>query len=293
MKRNIFTFITAFAITVVLVGQSPRKMSYQAVIRDAGDHLVTTQVGMKISILSGSDVGTPVYVETQTPTPDANGLVTIEIGGGTPVLETFEAIDWSSGQYFVRIETDPSGGSAYTITGTSQLLSVPYALYAKTAGGHFIGELYGGGIVVSVWRTAGIEHGLIASLTDLSAAAPWSDITSTIAGAPHAMDGQTNTNAILTQSPLFAGAAKLCTDYTSGAYSDWYLPAIWELKECYNAEYIVNTVLGATDGFKLASYWSSTENNATTSWYLLFDTGVMGSVGPKGNPEIVRAVRKF
>jgi hypothetical protein len=293
MTRKIFTFITAFLITVVVLAQSPQKMSYQAVIRDAGNHLVTTQVGMRISILKGSDVGTAVYAETQMPTPNANGLVTIEIGGGTPVLATFADIDWSAGPYYIKTETDPSGGSIYTITGTSQLLSVPYTLYAKTAGGHFVGELYGGGIVVSVWKNAGVEHGLIASLTDLSAAAPWSDVTSALAGAPNSLDGQANTNAILTQSPDFASAAKLCADYTVGAFSDWYLPAIWELKECYNAEYVVNTILGANDGFKFAAYWSSTEDNAATGWYLLFNTGVIGSDAAKGNSDIVRAIRKF
>ncbi|NCA80494.1 MAG: hypothetical protein EOM76_09990, partial [Sphingobacteriia bacterium] len=72
---------------------------------------------------------TAVYVETQTPTTNANGLVSIEIGGGAG----FDAIDWANGIYFIKTETDPVGGTNYTITGTSQLLSVPYALHAKTA----------------------------------------------------------------------------------------------------------------------------------------------------------------
>jgi hypothetical protein len=88
---------------------------------------------MRISILQGSATGTAVYVETQTPTTNANGLATIEIGGGTPVTGTFSAINWASGIYFIKTETDPIGGTSYTITGTSQILSVPYALYSKTA----------------------------------------------------------------------------------------------------------------------------------------------------------------
>jgi hypothetical protein len=175
-------------------------MSYQAVIRDASDHLVTTQVGMRISILQGSSVGTTVFAETQTPTPNINGLVTIEIGNGTPVTGTIAAIDWSAGPYFIKTETDPTGGTAYSITGSSELLSVPYALYARTSGEHYIGELYGGGIVVSVWKSAGVEHGLIASLADVSAAAAWSDITNASAGAISPLNGQTNTSAILLQS---------------------------------------------------------------------------------------------
>ncbi|MCK4661997.1 MAG: DUF1566 domain-containing protein [Bacteroidales bacterium] len=108
-------------------------MSYQAVVRDASDKLVTsTLVGMQISILQGSATGTVVYVETQTPTTNTNGLVTIKIGEGT-TTDDFSSIDWANGTYFIKTETDPTGGTSYTITGTSQLLSVPYAMHAKTA----------------------------------------------------------------------------------------------------------------------------------------------------------------
>jgi hypothetical protein len=88
---------------------------------------------MQISILQGSASGTVVYVETQKPTTNANGLVSIEIGGGTVVNGAFATIDWANGLYFIKTETDPTGGTNYTITGTNQLLSVPYALHAKTA----------------------------------------------------------------------------------------------------------------------------------------------------------------
>ena len=115
--------------------QSPEKMSYQAVVRDGSNNLVkNTSVGIQISILQGSASGAPIYVETHTPTSNANGLITIEIGGGTFVSGSFATIDWSDGPYFVKTETDPAGGTSYSITGTSQLLSVPYALYAKNSG---------------------------------------------------------------------------------------------------------------------------------------------------------------
>ncbi|MDI6832601.1 MAG: FISUMP domain-containing protein [Bacteroidales bacterium] len=138
MKKNFLkTIMILGALTLYLFpayGQSPEKMSYQAVIRNSSDQLVTDQlVGMQISILQGSASGTAVYVETQTPTTNANGLVSIEIGDGTVVSGDFTTIDWANGPYFIKTETDPTGGINYTITGTSQLLSVPYALHAKTA----------------------------------------------------------------------------------------------------------------------------------------------------------------
>jgi uncharacterized protein (TIGR02145 family) len=134
MKR-VFTLIVIIGLAINVLAQSPQKMSYQAVVRNTSGVLMDNQsVGMKISILQGSATGTPVYVETQTPTTNANGLITIEIGGGTIVTGTFAGIDWSTGVYFIKTETDPTGGTSYTITGTNQILSVPYALYSKTAG---------------------------------------------------------------------------------------------------------------------------------------------------------------
>jgi len=132
--KKLFTLFVIAALTISVFAQSPQKMSYQAVVRNLSGALMSNQsVGMKISILQGSVSGTPVYVETQTTTTNVNGLATIEIGGGTIVTGTFTGIDWSGGMYFIKTETDPTGGTNYSITGTSQILSVPYALYAKTA----------------------------------------------------------------------------------------------------------------------------------------------------------------
>ncbi|MEN9340520.1 MAG: hypothetical protein RIQ62_1832, partial [Bacteroidota bacterium] len=134
MKR-IVTLCTILVLSLNLWAQAPQKMSYQAVIRNATNALVmSTPVGMKISILQGSVSGTAVYVETQTQSTNANGLVSLEIGSGTVVSGTFSSINWANGPYFIKTETDPAGGTNYTITGTSQLLSVPYALYAASSG---------------------------------------------------------------------------------------------------------------------------------------------------------------
>ena len=132
--KKLFTILLAVFLTATVWAQSPNKMSYQAVIRNSSEALVTnTTVGMQISILQGSASGTAVYVETQSPTTNANGLISIKIGDGTVQSGDFTNIEWANGPYFIKTETDPAGGTDYTITGTSQLLSVPYALHAKTA----------------------------------------------------------------------------------------------------------------------------------------------------------------
>ena len=134
--RKLFAFLVAVLLTASVFAQSPEKMSYQAVIRNSSDVLVTsTAVGMRVSILHGSETGSEIFKEIYNPNPqtNANGLVTIEIGSGIPLTGTFASIDWANGPYFIKTETDPTGGTTYTITGTSQLLSVPYALHAKTA----------------------------------------------------------------------------------------------------------------------------------------------------------------
>ena len=122
-------------IVTFAFAQAPQKMSYQAVIRDGSNALVQSQsVGMQVSILQGSASGTAVYVETHSAATNTNGLVSIEIGGGTVTVGNFAGIDWANGPYFIKTETDPAGGTNYTITGTTQLLSVPYAMYAASSG---------------------------------------------------------------------------------------------------------------------------------------------------------------
>jgi len=142
MKTTVRNTVKIIALSCIFFSltssyaQAPQKMSYQAVLRNAGNALVSNApVAIRVSVLQGSATGTAVYVERQTLTTNVNGLATFEIGSGTIISGTFSGINWASGVYFVKTETDPAGGTNYTISGTSQLLSVPYALYAKTADG--------------------------------------------------------------------------------------------------------------------------------------------------------------
>ncbi|MBR4637530.1 MAG: fibrobacter succinogenes major paralogous domain-containing protein [Bacteroidales bacterium] len=140
MKRLITMVIMVLAVAVAMA-QAPEKFTYQAVVRNTNNALVTnTLVGVRVSILQGSATGSGVYVETQMPSTNANGLITLNIGDGNAVFGTFGSIDWSAGPYFLKTEIDPAGGNNYSVTSTQQLLSVPYALYAKEAGNSFSGD---------------------------------------------------------------------------------------------------------------------------------------------------------
>jgi hypothetical protein len=321
--KKLYTILAAVLVTASTFAQSPEKMSYQAVVRDSGDNLVTSQVvGMRISILQGT---TAVYVETQTPTTNVNGLVTLEIGGSsaTVVSGTFSTIDWSTGTYFIKTETDPTGDTTYTITGTSQLLSVPYALQSKTAttlpGGidqgyiealearivaleqppeqpPAIGDLRDGGVVFWLDGNGG---GLVCAFSDYPSTGEWGCYGTDLASVPNVAynggnpvgsgaeigDGEDNTTGILAYCSN-SPAALAARSY--GA--EWFLPSINELNEIY----INRATLEAVPGFSAFSnfYWSSTELDNDFAWRQYFDNGVQNYYF-KDDANYVRAVRAF
>jgi len=134
MKKLILSLVAIATITLSSFGQAPEGFKYQAVVRDAGNTILNNQaVGIRMTIQQGSIGGTTVYSETFTPTTNAYGLVNLEIGNGTVVTGTFATIDWAAGPYFIETAVDVTGGTSYAVMGTSQLMSVPYALHAKTA----------------------------------------------------------------------------------------------------------------------------------------------------------------
>jgi uncharacterized protein (TIGR02145 family) len=139
MKRS-FIILAALVMMSGAYAQSPEKISYQAIIRNSSNALViSAEVGMRISILRDSASGISVYSETQTPVTTADGVVTLEIGTGTSA-GSLSDIDWTDGIYFIKTETDPAGGTNYSISSTCQLMSVPYAFYADITGDKFSGK---------------------------------------------------------------------------------------------------------------------------------------------------------
>jgi len=137
MKRIHLTFIfllLSFIFLSKALAQVPQSFNYQAVVRDNAGTLVQNQnVSLQISILAGAADGTLVFRENHFPATSEFGLVTLEIGSGTLVTGDFTSIDWGSNTYFLQVALDASGGTSFAPMGTTQILSVPYAIYSKTA----------------------------------------------------------------------------------------------------------------------------------------------------------------
>ena len=296
--------------------QSPEKMSYQAVIRNTNGELVSNQtVGMQISIVQGSANGSAVYVETHSPATNENGLVSLEIGNGNASMGKFSTIDWSAGPYFIQTETDPSGGSNYSITGTSQLLSVPYALYAKTAGSmaeedqkpktYKVGEFAQGGVIFWIDETG--QHGLVVAKIDQSSEVRWYAGTygSTRATGDGIFAGESNTILIISTQLTIGDdraeyAAQICNDLkiTEGGqtYGDWYLPSKEELDLMYENKEIIEVMAKENGGEAFANlYWSSTEwNDELYAWCQSFSTGgQIVNLKARTSGMAVRAIRAF
>jgi hypothetical protein len=133
--KKIFTLVTGLLAAVAVFGQIPQSFNYQAIARDgSGNVLANKPVGLQLTILDGSATGAVLYAETFSLTTNEFGLFTLGVGTGTVANGSFSGISWPIGSKYLKTELDPAGGTNYTLTGTTQLLSVPYALYASSAG---------------------------------------------------------------------------------------------------------------------------------------------------------------
>ena len=131
MKKLILSLVTTL-VSYTIFAQSPQSFQYQAVVRDInGVALQNQSLTFQLSIIAGSPTGTVEYVETHSGSTNNFGIVTLNVGNGTPVSGTFSSISWGTSSHFLKVETDL--GSGFVDMGTTQLLSVPYALYSENA----------------------------------------------------------------------------------------------------------------------------------------------------------------
>jgi hypothetical protein len=134
LKITIISLLANFALGLVY-SQAPNSFKFQSILRSAdGSAIVKQNVSVRISILKDFNTGNPVYTETQSTSSNDFGIINLNIGEGEVQSGSFSSIDWSAGSYFTKIEIDENGGTNYSLSGTNQLLSVPFAIYANKAG---------------------------------------------------------------------------------------------------------------------------------------------------------------
>ncbi len=153
---KILLLIVFVNVVFYSISQSPLGINYQAVLRNStGGFVANTTVGYKLEIRKTSSTGQVVYSERHTPLSNSQALVNIIIGGGTVIQGSFSTISWGSGPYFLVSSIDFTGGTNYQNFGSQQLMSVPYALYANTAGAAINKWLYGTTSPLATLGTAG------------------------------------------------------------------------------------------------------------------------------------------
>lgn len=227
----------------------------------------------------------------------ANGLMVYQTDGVSGFYY-YNSTSWQRVGETDGSETKISAGINVTVAGTGTLAN-PYIISASND--HYIGELFGGGIVFWVDHTG--QTGLIVSLADISTSSTWSNITTGLIGAAaqSTWNGKDNSIAIMGQNGHTTSAAKLCNDYTNanygtGIFSDWYLPAIDQLSHIYHARYILNMNIEGVPGASILAnqyYWSSMEETANTAWGYGFSNGGASFGHDKGSNGWVRAIRDF
>ena len=214
----------------VLPHSVPQGINYQAAVRDnSGNALANTAVSFRVSILKGATDGPSQYTETHRVTTNAQGMANFVILRGTHVSGNSSAITWTQeGPYFLKVEMDREGGSDFQLMGTSEMLSVPYALssgyalYALQAGPSYqVGQLAEGGMVIATWDEG--RHGLVVALDDES------------------------------KGTNYRGAVNLVQAKSTGGYLDWRLPTLTQLKMIYNQRATIPNLTGE-------QYWSQDFN---------------------------------
>ena len=312
LRTSMCATIVALLLTSSSFAQAPEKMSYQVVIRDANNALVTSQqIGMQITILQ---VNTAVYEETHTPTSNTNGLVSLEIGTGTVISGSFTAIDWSVDTYFIKTETDPIGGTNYTITGTSQLLSVPYALYAETSNDtpavalntakvSYTEAAVSANIAVSANTAKTVisseqSDAILANTAKVGYTQPTylvNNFYEELGG--YIIEVSTSGKHGIVAARLDQGTSNWYNtinlysnpdnhDAAGAEFKDWRMPTYRELNIIYENKFEVG---GLTDAY----YWSSAEYDVNGAWLQDFSNGNQYNASKSGISSNVRAVRTF
>ncbi len=304
--KQLLTTIVLLLLAGMAMAQAPQGIPYQAVARSSSAAILANQaIRVRFTIHGNTASGAVVYQETFSPTTNSLGLFNVNIGMGTVVTGTFAGINWGVNTKFMQVEMDPAGGTAYVDMGTTQMMSVPYALYAGSAGNgftHHIGEYFGGGVVFHLFKDiAGSEHGLIAGLKNLPVSGflpTWGCYGVNVPGANSDWDGASNSASIVS-SCGYNTAAGVCDTFSYEGFTDFYLPIRSELILLYNQRYSINRALQSISGADQispgsANSWLTSSSQRGFNEFFQFDWG-SGTVGyaAKNLGSEIRAIRSF
>jgi hypothetical protein len=302
MNRMILLFVSVF-LTCFVNAQTPQGIAYQAAAKNAsGIPIKNSLIKVRFSILDSIASGNVVYKEVHNVITSEIGVFAVNVGMGLPSVGSFSNINWANNSKFLVIEIDTiASGNNFVSMGIQQIMSVPYSLFSSrsaNAFNHYIGELFGGGIVFHLWKdNSGNEHGLIVSLNDLSNSIAWSNFVNFTIGisAQSTWNGMNNSTAIVNQNPSFNSASKICLDFTFNGFDDWYLPSIDELSLLWQNKYNVNRALSSqpsANSLGQSYYWSSTEYSSSSAWLFYFNLG-SANFSNKSGLYSTRAIRSF
>ena len=126
--------------------QSDQGFNYQAVVQNSDGEIIKDDfVSLRFWILKGNSNGDVLYRESHSAVyTGVEGILSLQIGTGSSDVGDFESIDWSADKHFIRVDLDENNGNDYTQMGITQLMAVPYAMYAFNAGGGASGDRRGG-----------------------------------------------------------------------------------------------------------------------------------------------------
>ncbi|MBS1617449.1 MAG: DUF1566 domain-containing protein [Bacteroidetes bacterium] len=300
MKYLLLLCYCILTACVMAAGIAAEPIIYMDVLRDASGRPMPHQsVKVTATIHESKPTGHVIFSEVYTLETSYKGMYSLSIGSGMVQYGSIDSICPDRG-YYITISTDTGMPEQ-----TTQMLHIPYTCYVTngklTAGAlrpgyrHYIGELYGGGVIADLWKEdKGGEHGIIVAPGDVSDSLPWCQATTKAIGraAESVADGPADSKATAALYPH--SAAALCSSYSGGGYHDWYLPSIAELNIIYGNMRWMRTALGAHGVIRDFLYWSATEYDAGGSW-------AFGRYGQPSNDYVyskyaglhVRPVRRF
>lgn len=272
--------------------QTPLSFRYQAVVQNAtGDVIGNKKVSFLVTILKGAIDRERVYSEFHSLNTDQFGMVSMAIGKGNPLFGSLVNIDWGQGEYFLKVEMDEEGGTHFKTLGETQLLSVPYALHARTAentddadadpanelqtlsiNGRELSISGGNKVILPIAAPdpalpvpiAFRGRNIYVYPVDNGADVVFGTFEAT--GATSDFDGKANTQQLIHAYGSGSYAARACEDLEAFGYDDWYLPSRAELDAIFKQSYLIQD-------YAQDFYWSSTETAANKAYALNLLTG--------------------